>query len=223
MGLLTRRESLLAMAVVPFILWDEVMLVPPPRLLAGVVELLMALALAYALPPIIKLRHRPVLRMFLWDQQNLRERDAAKSGAEQEADAKLDALLKTRTDDPARWREVRAIAGELRPTVRREHVLAIADVFEKDDVDLTCYQTAIAELGDQASRRHWRVQLAMTRGFAEFVGGGDYMKPLADAAAAEGPFPLTAAGRIRFWMVGFLVPGVFLAMAALLAVSISFI
>jgi hypothetical protein len=223
MGLLTRRGSLLAMAVAPFILWDEVLVVPPGRLAVFAIELLLAVAIAYVLPSILKVRHGPVLRLFLWDQQSLRLRDARRSGAEQEADAKLDALLKARTDDPGRWREVRAIAADLQPTVRREHVLAVADIFERDDVELTRYEAAIAELEDEATRRHWRVQLAMTKGFAEFMGGGDYMKPLIDAATAEGPFPLTAAGRIRFWMVGSLVPGVFLAMAALLALWMVFV
>jgi hypothetical protein len=223
MGLLTRRGSLLALAITPFVLWDELMIVPPSRLTAGIVELLLAFAIAYAFPTLLKIRHRPVLRLFLWDQQSLRQRDAGRSGAEQEADARLDGLLKTRTDDPARWREVRAIAAELKPAVRREHVLAVADIFENDAIDLTQYEAAIAELSDEATRRHWRVQLAMARGFAEFVGRGDYMKPLLEAAAAEAPLPLAAAVRIRFWVVGWLVPGLFLVMAGLLALTMAFV
>jgi hypothetical protein len=222
-GLLTLRASVLATIIALDIWWVELNTIAVWRVSAIVLELCAALAIGYGLPAIANRRHWRAHVLLLWaaaEQFRLYPPTAARDL--DGVDSRVDELLAAGTGAPASWVEARALAVELRPSARREQVLALADLCENGWFESPRFRAAIAELGDDAERRYWRVRFAMTEAFAAFLNGDDYVTPLLVASAEEGPFLATAKDRWRVYMARFgfsaLILAVGVATALLLAI-----
>jgi hypothetical protein len=183
----------------------------------AILELFTALAFAYELPSLINRKHWPAQPIFLWSRAESERLYPEETEAEDERISEVDALVSGGTGDPGTWGQVRTLAAGLRPAARREHILAMADLFETGDFDAPGFEAGLRELPDDAGRRYWRVRLAMTRAFAAYDEDADYLPLLLDAAAEEGPFELTRASWSRLYMTRYLVGVFFLAIGVVLA------
>jgi hypothetical protein len=210
MGLLSRRASRIAMALGIF-LWIAALAVSPVgRASIAVLELFAAIALAYELPALVNRKHWPVQAMFRWWHEASSPLNPARTRVAEDPATRVDALIAAATGEPGTWDEVRALAVELRPAVSREHVLAMADLFEKGGFHTAAFDAALAELPTDEERRHWRVRLALTEAFAGYVVHGDYLPGLLQAASREGPFALSPIGRARLAISRYMLGGFFL-------------
>jgi hypothetical protein len=202
------------------ILWLVALALTPPAIAMGVFipELPLALAVVYALPAIAQRRHRPVVAMFLWVSETRTKLypDAVSDRAQDELAARIDALIAAGTGEPGTWAEIRKLAVDLQPDIRREHVLAMADLFETDQYEVTKVDAALAELPTDEARRYWRVRLATTEAFAAYAVDGDYIKILLGACASEGPFALSAMNWLRSRLGPFVVSAIYLGIGLVL-------
>lgn len=202
MGFLSTRLSLVAMAV-SIVLWLTVLGLGTPTGLSIIVfTFFAALALGYTIPAIANRKHWPAQQMFLWAQgprPNWKATDDKDGLVERVNWAIEDGR------DQASWLAARTLASQLPADIRRVHALAMIDLFESAHFDEDAYGTAVDAVTDAAESRYWRVQFAVTRAFAAYQTGGDYLKLLLEAAKQEGPFSGTTQSRVRIWIarVGF--------------------
>ena len=110
--------------------------------------------------------------------------------------ARLDALMKRATSDPASWAEIRSLAAGAEPPMR-ERTLALADVMEGRPLALSRSRAAVAAIEDDRERRYWAEGLAELESFAAYLGGGDYVTPLRDAQARLGHLHAPIRVRLR--------------------------
>jgi len=218
MGFLSTRSSAFAI-VVGLVVWLTVLgLSPVNRLSIVVFTLCAALALGYTLPAIASRKHWPAQAMFLWAQG---PRPSSKPGDDKDGlVSRVNAAIAAGSDEPGSWLEARALVAKLPPDIRREHALALVNLFEKARFDEVAYDAAVAEVTDLAESRYWRVQFAVTKAFAAYQTGEDYMQPLLEASKREGPFSLTAQSRLRIWIARVGSSAFFLIVGIVAAVGI---
>ena len=210
-GIMSRRGSMVA-GIAGLALWIVLLALNTTTLELGIFELFLALAFAYALRAIVRRRHWPILAMFLWvsEQREKLYPNAGRDPSQDELAARIDALIAAGTGEPGTWAEIRKLAVDLQPSIRREHVLAMADLFETDRYEVTGVDAALAELPTDDERRYWRVRLATTEAFSAYAIDGDYVKILLDACADEGPFALSAVNWVRLRLGPFVVSAIYL-------------
>lgn len=198
MGFLSSRSSALAM-VVGVLAWLTVLGISPVNRVSSVAfALFAALAVGYALPAIANRKHWPAQAMFLWAQG---PRPSSNPADDRDGlVSRVNAAIAAGSDEPGSWLEARALVAQLPPDIRREHALAMVDLFENGRFDEAAYEAAIGEVSDVADGRYWRVQLAVTQAFAAYMTGGDYLQPLLVASKREGPYQLPTASRLRILM-----------------------
>jgi hypothetical protein len=217
MGLPTVRASLLAMALGVAIWLLMVAISPAPaKAWLVILELFTALAFAYELPSLVNRKHWPAQPIFLWSRSESERLYPEETGADEDRISRVDELVSAGTGEPGTWNEVRTLALGLEPAARRQHILAMADLFETGEFDASAFDGALLELPHDA-KRYWRIRLAMTRAFASYDEGGDYLPLLLDAAGEEGPFELTRASWSRLYTTRYLVGVFFLAIGVVLA------
>jgi len=218
MGFLSTRSSAFAI-VVGLVVWLTVLgLSPVNRLSIVVFTLCAALALGYTLPAIASRKHWPAQAMFLWAQG---PRPSSKPGDDKDGlVSRVNAAIAAGSDEPGSWLEARALVAKLPPDIRREHALALVNLFEEARFDAAAYEAALAEVTDVAESRYWRVQFAVTQAFAAYQTGEDYMQPLLEASKREGPFSLTAQSRLRIWIARVGSSAFFLIVGIVAAVGI---
>lgn len=217
------RAGVVATAVV-VVVWLLVLGISPvSRLSVVMFQLFVALALASMLVAILNRNRWPAQALFVWA---IRERarlyeSSRKTSPEEQLASRVNDMIFGGSGEPGTWAKVRAEARNLRPSARREHVLATADLFETGEYDSTAFDAALAELGDDAERRYWRVRLAMTEAFAAYAVDGDYMAVLLEAASREGPFVLAVPGKLRLLMYRFAASASFLCVGIVAALAIA--
>ena len=218
MGFLSARSNAFAI-VVGLVVWLTVLgLSPVNRLSIVVFTSFAALALGYTLPAIANRKHWPAQAMFLWAQgprpssTPVDDKDGLVS--------RVNAAIAAGSDEPGSWLEARALVAKLPPNIRREHALAMVNLFENGRFDEVAYEAAVAEISDLAESRYWRVQFAVTKAFAAYQTGEDYMQPLLEASKREGPFSLTAQSRLRIWIARVGSSAFFLIVGIVAAVGI---
>ena len=217
MGLPSARASLMAMALGVAIWLFALGVSPVSKAWIVILELFTALAIANELPSLINRRHWPVQPVFLWSRTESQRLYPAEADGDDGLISEVDALVSGGSGEPGTWGEVRALAADLRPAARREHILAMAGLFETGEFDSAAFEAGLTDLPDEAERRYWRVRLAMTRAFASHDEGGDYLPLLLAAAAEEGPFTLAPASRWRLFITRYLVGAFFLAVGLAVA------
>jgi hypothetical protein len=218
MGFLSARSNAFAI-VVGLVVWLTVLgLSPVNRLSIVVFTSFAALALGYTLPAIANRKHWPAQAMFLWAQGPRPSSTPAddKDGLV----SRVNAAIAAGSDEPGSWLEARALVAKLPPNIRREHALAMVNLFENGRFDEVAYEAAVAEVTDLAESRYWRVQFAVTKAFAAYQTGEDYMQPLLEASKREGPFSLTAQSRLRIWIARVGSSAFFLIVGIVAAVGI---
>ncbi|HEX7612032.1 MAG TPA: hypothetical protein VF371_04590, partial [Candidatus Limnocylindrales bacterium] len=135
--------------------------------------------------------------------------------------SRVNAAIAAGSDEPGSWLEARTLVAKLPPNIRREHALAMVNLFEKAGFDAAAYEAALAEVTDVAESRYWRVQFAVTQAFAAYQTGEDYMQPLLEASKREGPFSLSAQSRVRVWIARVGFAAFFLIVGAVAAVALT--
>jgi len=218
MGFVSTRSSAFAI-VVGLVVWLTVLgLRPVNRPSIVVFALFAALALGYTLPAVANRKHWPAQAMFLWAQGPRPSSTPAddKDGLV----SRVNAAIAAGSDEPGSWLEARALVAKLPPNIRREHALAMVNLFENGRFDEVAYEAAVAEVNDLAESRYWRVQFAVTKAFAAYQTGEDYMQPLLEASKREGPFSLTAQSRLRIWIARVGSSAFFLIVGIVAAVGI---
>jgi hypothetical protein len=218
MGFLSTRSSAFAM-VVGLVVWLLVVglgAVTRPSIVVFI--FFAALALGYMLPVIANRKHWPVHAMFLWAQGPRPNSNPAddKDGLV----ARVNEAIAVGSDEPDSWLEARALVAELPSNIRREHALAMVNLFENARFDAAAYEAAVAEVSDVAEARYWRVQFAVTQAFAAYRTGEDYMQPLLEASKREAPFNLSAKSRLRVWLARIGPSAFFLIVGMVMAVLI---
>jgi hypothetical protein len=219
MGFVSTRSSAFAI-VVGLVVWLTVLgLRPVNRPSIVVFAFFAALALGYTLPAIANRKHWPVQAMFLWAQG-----PRPNSNPTDDKDglvSRVNAAIAAGSDEPGSWLEARALVAKLPPNIRREHALAMVNLFENAGFDAAAYEAAVAEVSDVAESRYWRVQFAVTQAFAAYQTGEDYMQPLLEASKREGPFSLSAQSRVRVWIARVGFAAFFLIVGAVAAVALT--
>lgn len=217
------RAGVVATAVV-VVVWLVVLgIAPVSRLSVVVLELFVALALASTLVAIHYRNRWPAQALFVWA---IRERarlyeSSPKTSPDEKLASRVNDMIFGGSGEPGTWDKVRVEARNLRPSARREHVLATADLFETDEYDSAAFDAALAELGDDAERRYWRVRLAMTEAFAAYAADEDYMPILLQASSREGPFDLAVTGKLRLLMYRYTASASFLCVGIVAALAIA--
>ncbi len=205
-------------------LWLVALAIEPVTSLSVVLlELFVALALANVPVAIVNRRYWPVQELVIWwsaERARLHP-PASRVGREEGLAARVDTMILEGTGEPGTWGDIREEAPKLRPSVRREHALAMADLFETGEFDVARFQAALAELNDDRYRRYWRVRLALTEGFVRFVTGGDYLAPLLEVFSREGPFDLKPRRRLRLRMSRVALPVAYLAVGVAVALAVA--
>jgi hypothetical protein len=217
MGLPSARASLTAMVLGVAIWLFALGISPVSKAWIVILELFTALAFTNELPSLINRRHWPAQPIFLWSRTESERLYPAEADGDDGRIAEVDALVSGGSGEPGTWAQVRALAAGLQPAARREHILAMADLFETGEFDPAAFEAGLADLPDEEERRYWRVRLAMTRAFASYDEGGDYLPLLLAAAAEEGPFALAQGSRLRLFMTRYLVGAFFLAVGLAVA------
>lgn len=218
MGFLSTRASAFAI-VIGVVVWLTVVgLSAVTRTSVVVFAFFVSLALGYTIPAIGNRRHWPAQAMFLWAQGPRPNSNPAddKDGLA----SRVNGAIKDGFDE-ASWLKARALVAQLPPDIRREHALAMVNLFETARFDEEAYEAAVAEVSDPAESRYWRVQFAVTKAFAAYQTGGDYVKPLLEACKQEGPFALAAQSRVRVWIARVGFPTFFLVVGIIEAVALT--
>jgi hypothetical protein len=203
MGFLSTRSSAIAIFV-GLVVWVTVVDLSGVAGTSVVVfAFFAALALTYTVPAIANRKHWPAQAMFLW-AQGPRPNWSPNDDKDGLID-RVNGAIVAGSDEPGSWLEARTLVAKLPPDIRREHALAMVNLFENARFDAEAYEAAVGEVSDVAESRYWRVQLAVTQAFAAYQTGEDYMKPLLEASRTEGPFSLTTQSRVRVWIarIGF--------------------
>jgi hypothetical protein len=217
MGFTTTRTSGIAL-LIGLVVWVTVVDISGATQASIVVfAFFAALALGYTLPAIAHRKHWAAQAMFLWAQgprPNWKPADDKDGLVSRVNDAIVNG------SDEESWLEARALVAELPADIRREHALAMVSLFETAHFDEEAYEAAVAQVSDAAESRYWRVQSAVTRAFAAYQTGEDYLKPLLETSKREGPFRLTAQSRTRVWIARVGFPAFFLAVGIVAAVAV---
>ena len=202
MGFVTTRSSVIAIAFAIVVWLTALTLNPGTYLFVVVFGFFATLALEFLFAALANRSHWPAQAMFLWAQGPRPNWNPA-----EDKDRLVDRANWAIVDghDEASWQAARTIASELPADIRRVHALAMIDLFESAHFDEEAYEAAAGAVTNEAEGRYWRVQFAVTRAFAAYQTGGDYMKPMLEVSRQEGPFVIATPSRVRVWIarVGF--------------------